>query len=60
MNGRMIISLPVFIIAAFIIVVGYIIVSVIVNKKWGYTEKRERELENIDEAKFFSKRKKGK
>lgn len=49
MNGKIIISLPVLIVVFIIIVIGYMIVSKIVYKKWGYTKKRERELENAGE-----------
>ena len=31
--------------------INYFIMSKIVNKKYGYTKKREKELENIDEKK---------
>lgn len=44
MNGEIIISLPVLIIVFIIIAIGYVIVSKIVYKKWGYTKKREKEL----------------
>lgn len=30
-----------------IVAVGVIIITVVANKKWGYTEKREKELEKI-------------
>lgn len=49
MNGKMIISLPVLIVVFIIIAVGYRVVSRIVYKKWGYTKKREKELENAGE-----------
>lgn len=49
MSGKMIISLPVLIVVFIVIVVGYTVVSRIVYKKWGYTKKREKELENAGE-----------
>ena len=51
--GEIIISLPVVVIA-----IGYTIVSKIVFKKWGYTRKREKELEDLDEKAFFLKKRK--
>jgi len=42
---KMIISMPVIIIVLMIIAAGYTIMQRIIYKKWGYTEKREKELE---------------
>ena len=50
-----IISVPVFLIMTAVIITGYLLVNYIVNKKWGYTEKREKELENTDETDFMKK-----
>ncbi len=54
----MIISLPVLVTVFFIIAIGYIIVSKIVYKKWGYTKKREEELEKVSEKDLFPRHKK--
>lgn len=56
--GKIIISLPVLAVVFVIIVIGYTIVSKMVFKKWGYTRKREKELEDLDEKAFFTKKKK--
>lgn len=56
--GEIIISLPVLAVVFVIIITGYTIVSKIVLKKWGYTRKREKELEDLDEKAFFPKKKK--
>lgn len=56
--GKIIISLPVLAVVFVIIVIGYTIVSKMVFKKWGYTRKREKELEDLDERAFFTKKKK--
>lgn len=56
--GKIIISLPVMAVVFVIIVIGYTIVSKMVFKKWGYTRKREKELEDLDEKAFFTKKKK--
>ncbi len=54
----MVISLPVIIIVIIIIAAGYMIMSRIFYKKWGYTEKREKELEEIGSESFLMKHKK--
>ena len=56
--GEIIISLPVVVIVFVIIAIGDTIVSKIVFKKWGYTRKREKELEDLDEKAFFLKKRK--
>lgn len=58
MDGEMILSLPVIIIAGIIIAAGYIILTRVSDKKWGYTEKREKELEDSDVNEVFSRSKK--
>lgn len=51
MNVKSIVSPEVLFIMLFVVFTGYFIMSKIVNKKYGYTKKREQELENIDEKK---------
>ena len=58
MEVKVIITLPVIIIAALVAIAGYIIVSRVAGRKWGYTEEREKELENIPEDAFLKKRRK--
>ncbi len=53
----MIISLPVLVVVFIIIAAGYVILSKIVYKKWGYTKKREQELENASGKEFFHRHK---
>ena len=55
MSEGNIISVPVLLIMIVVIIIGYLLVNYIVNKKWGYTEKREKELENTDETDFMKK-----
>ena len=55
MDEGNIISVPVLLIMIVVIIIGYLLVNYIVNKKWGYTEKREKELENTDETDFMKK-----
>lgn len=57
MAGKVIISLPVLIVVFIIIVAGYVLVYKIVYKKWGYTKKREKELEDATENGLFPKHK---
>ena len=58
MEVKVIITLPVIIIAALVAIAGYIIVSRVAGRKWGYTEEREKELENIPEDAFLKKHRK--
>ncbi len=58
MEVKLIITLPVIIIVAFTAVTGYIILSKIASKKWGYTKEREKELEDIPEDALLKKRRK--
>lgn len=51
MNVKSIVAPEVLVIMLFVAVIGYFIMSKIVNRKYGYTKKREEELENIDEKK---------
>ena len=51
MNVKSIVSPEVLFIMLLVAAAGYVIMSKIVNKKYGYTKKREKELENIDEKK---------
>lgn len=51
MNVKSIVSPEVLFIMLLVAAAGYFIMSKIVNKKYGYTKKREKELENIDEKK---------
>ena len=51
MNVESIVSPEVLFIMLLVAAAGYFIMSKIVNKKYGYTKKREKELENIDEKK---------
>ncbi len=43
--GKMIVSPGILLLLVFIVAVGYAIVHFIANRKWGYTKKREKELE---------------
>ena len=51
MNVKSIVAPEVLVIMLFVAVTGYFIMNKIVNRKYGYTKKREKELENIDEKK---------
>ena len=51
MNVKSIVAPEVLVLLLFVAVTGYFIMSKIVNRKYGYTKKREEELENIDEKK---------
>ena len=51
MNVKSIVAPEVLVIMLFVAVTGYFIMSKIVNSKYGYTKKREEELENIDAKK---------
>lgn len=51
MNVKSIVAPEVLVIMLVVAVTGYFIMSKIVNRKYGYTKKREKELENIDEKK---------
>lgn len=55
MEVKLIITLPVIIIVAFIAVTGYIILLKIAGKKWGYTKEREKELEDASINGIFKK-----
>jgi len=56
MEVKIIITLPVIIIVALVAIAGYIIVSRVAGSKCGYTEEREKELENIPEDALLKKR----
>ena len=43
--GKMILSPEMLAVFLLVVVAGSVILYVVANKKWGYTEKRERELE---------------
>lgn len=43
--GKMILSPEMLAVFLLVVVSGSVILYVVANKKWGYTEKRERELE---------------
>ncbi len=58
METKIIMSLPVIIIVALVATAGYIIVAKVAGRKWGYTEEREKELENIPEDVLLKKRRK--
>ena len=58
MEVKLIITLPVIIIVVLVAATGYIILSKTANRKWGYTEEREKELGNASSNGFFSRRKK--
>lgn len=58
MEVKLIITLPVIIIVAAVAAAGYIILSKTANRKWGYTEEREKELGNDSGTRFLSKRRK--
>lgn len=58
MEVKLIITLPVIIIVAVVAATGYIILSKIADRKWGYTEEREKELENTGADKFFLRHRK--
>ncbi|MDE6616224.1 MAG: hypothetical protein K2K35_06620 [Lachnospiraceae bacterium] len=58
MEVKIIVTLPVIIIVALVATAGYIIVSKVAGRKWGYTEEREKELENIPEDALLGKRRK--
>lgn len=51
MNVKSIVSPEVLVIMLFVVFTGYFIMSKIVNKKYGYTKKREEELEDIEKKK---------
>lgn len=42
----------IWIVVLLLVVLGYGIVHMIANRKWGYTPKREKELENIEDDKI--------
>lgn len=44
-TGNTMISPGVLLIFLLIVVIGYVLVHIIANRKWGYTSKREKELE---------------
>lgn len=43
--GKIILSPGLLLLFLLVVVVGCVILHVVANKKWGYTEKRERDLE---------------
>lgn len=47
MGEKIIISLPLVMVMALVIIVGYSIVNWVVKRKWGYTEERERKLDEM-------------
>lgn len=47
--GHMILPPEMIVVFLFVVVVGSVILYVVANKKWGYTKKRERELEEQTE-----------
>ena len=51
-----IVSIPVLLIVLVVIVIGYLLLEKIVNKKWGYTKEREKELEELDVDAYFNKK----
>lgn len=51
MNVKSIVSPAVLFIMICVAVIGYFVMSKIVNNKYGYTKKREEELENMEEKK---------
>lgn len=55
--GKILLSPEMLIVFVIIVVIGCGILYVVANKKWGYTEKRERELEQQSE--LVIKKKKG-
>lgn len=56
----MIVSGWVIVVVLLVAVIGFGIVYFISNRKWGYTKKREKELENINLPERKSKRYSGK
>ncbi len=46
--GEVIVSPGILLLLVFIVAAGYAIVHFIANHKWGYTKKREKELEEAD------------
>ena len=58
METEIIISLPVIIIVALVATAGYIIVAKEAGRERGYTEEREKELEDIPEDALLKKRRK--
>ncbi len=47
----MIVSPGILLVILLIVALGYVVVHIIANRKWGYTPKREKELENADKVK---------
>lgn len=45
LSGEAIVSPKVLLVLLLLVAIGYLIVHLIVNHKWGYTPKREKELE---------------
>ena len=46
--GEVIVSPGILLLLVLIVAAGYVIVHFIANHKWGYTKKRENELEEAD------------
>lgn len=51
----MIVSGWILLVVLLVVALGYGIVYVIANRKWGYTPKREKELENVENNKVEKK-----
>lgn len=56
LSGKMIASPAVILIIFLVAVIGYFLVNTVANRKWGFTKKRENELEN--QSDLFPKNKK--
>ncbi len=48
LTGEVIVSPKILLVMAVLVAVGKVIVHRIANRKWGYTKKREKELEEAD------------
>ncbi len=48
--GTMIVSVRTLFFVIVIVLLGYAVVHVIANRKWGYSPKREKELEEADKV----------
>lgn len=48
--GKMIVSVRTLFLVIVIVLLGYAAVHVIANRKWGYSPKREKELEEADKG----------
>lgn len=45
LSGEVIVSPKLLLVVIFLVAAGYLIVHLAANRKWGYTPKREKELE---------------